>query len=106
MDCKRHWKHRDLKAIDYLRKKGRGCIQKAGRATKEGRPFHIHGEGKVGVCLKSMRTDGRATEQFRTFIKDGMYIAAASPQWVMPEHSSAAVFEKEKEIAIVTGGFR
>ncbi|MEK7691642.1 MAG: translation elongation factor Ts [Bdellovibrionota bacterium] len=108
MDCKKALVETsgDLeKAIDYLRKKGiAAASKKAGRATKEGAVHsYIHGEGKVGVLVEvNCETDFVArTEQFRTFIKDvGMHIAAASPQWVMPEQVPAAVFEKEKEIAI------
>ena len=93
------------KAIDYLRKKGiASAAKKAGRATKEGLVFsYIHGEGKVGVLLEvNCETDFVArTDLFKAMVKDvSMHIAAAAPQWVLPEEVPAAVIAKEKEIFI------
>jgi elongation factor Ts len=93
------------KAIEYLRKKGiASASKKAGRATKEGAvASYIHGEGKVGVLVEiNCETDFVArTEQFRQLMKDvSMHIAAASPQWVVPEEVPAEVIAKEKEIAV------
>lgn len=93
------------KAIDYLRKKGiASAAKKAGRATKEGLVFsYIHGEGKVGVLLEvNCETDFVArTDLFKAMVKDvSMHIAAAAPQWVLPEEVPAEVIAKEKEIFI------
>jgi elongation factor Ts len=108
MDCKKALAESSgnfEKAVEYLRKKGiASAAKKAGRATKEGAvASYIHGEGKVGVLVEiNCETDFVArTEQFRQLMKDvSMHIAAAAPQWVVPEEVPADVIAKEKEIAV------
>src|SRR6202453_1808181 len=108
MDCKKALSETSgdfEKAIEYLRKKGiASAAKKSGRITKEGAVVsYIHGEGKVGVLLEvNCETDFVArTEQFRAFTKDvAMHVAAANPQYVMPEEVPADVVAKEKEIAV------
>ncbi len=108
MDCKKALAESSgnfEKAVEYLRKKGiASAAKKAGRATKEGAvSSYIHGEGKVGVLLEiNCETDFVArTEQFKQLVKDvAMHVAAAAPQWVIPEEVPADILAKEKEIAI------
>ena len=108
MDCKKALAEVNgdfEKAIEWLRKKGiANAAKKAGRATKEGAiGSYIHGEGRIGVMVEiNCETDFVArTDKFKDFVRDvAMHIAAASPQYVVPEEVPASVLDKEKEIAM------
>jgi len=108
MDCKKALTETSgdfEKAIDYLRKKGiASASKKAGRATKEGLiGSYIHAGGKVGVLVEvNCETDFVArTEQFQGFVRDlAMQIAAANPQYVVPEEVPDTVVAREKDIII------
>ncbi|MFN0085022.1 MAG: translation elongation factor Ts [Blastocatellia bacterium] len=91
-------------AIEILRKAGLASAKKReGRIAAEGIVgSYIHMGGKVGVLVEvNCETDFVArSEDFIGFVKDlAMHICASEPQYVSKEEVSAAVVEKEKEIA-------
>jgi elongation factor Ts len=107
MDCKKALAEAGgdfAKAEEVLRKKGlAAAAKKAGRIASEGAvSSYIHMGGKIGVLVEvNCETDFVArTEGFQSLVKDlAMQIAAAAPQYVRREEVSAAVVEKEMEIA-------
>ena len=106
MDCKKALQETggDIeKAIDYLRKQGLAAAAKrVGRETSEGYvASYIHSNGKIGVLVElRSETDFVArNEEFRALGRDlCMQVAAARPQWVVPEDVPDDVLDKEREI--------
>jgi len=106
MDCKKALKECNgdfNKAVEFLRKKGIEVANKrSGRETSQGIVgSYIHMGGKIGVLLEvNCESDFVAkSDNFVNFVKDiSMHIAAASPDWVMPDDIPADVLAKEKEI--------
>lgn len=106
MDCKKALVECDgnaEKAIDYLREKGLArAAKKADRNAKDGRIFsYIHTNAKVGVLVEiDCETDFVAkTADFQQLGHDiAMQIAAAKPEYLVPEDVPADVLEREKKI--------
>lgn len=106
MDCKKALVECDgnaEKAIDYLREKGLArAAKKADRNAKDGRIFsYIHTNAKVGVLVEiDCETDFVAkTADFQQLGHDiAMQIAAAKPEYLVPEDVPADVLEREKAI--------
>jgi elongation factor Ts len=91
------------KAVDYLREKGLAkAAKKAGRTASEGRIFsYIHTTGKIGTLVElNCETDFVArTDEFLTLGHEiAMHIAAANPQYVLPEDVPAEDLQREREI--------
>lgn len=91
------------KAVDYLREKGLAkAAKKAGRTASQGKVFsYIHTTGKIGTLVElNCETDFVArTDEFLTLGHEiAMHIAAANPQYVLPEDVPAEDLQREKEI--------
>jgi elongation factor Ts len=107
MECKKALTEangNEEQAIDILRKAGLASAKKReGRIAAEGMVgSYIHMGGKVGVLVEvNCETDFVArSEDFQQFVKDlAMHICASEPLYVSKDQVSAAVIEKEKEIA-------
>lgn len=87
-----------------LRKQGiASAAKKATRSTKQGViGSYIHAGSQMGVLIEvNCESDFVArTDDFQELVKDlAMQVAAADPQFVRREDVTAAVIEKEKEIA-------
>src|SRR6185503_8077874 len=92
------------KAVDILRERGLASAKKReGRIAAEGIVgSYIHMGGKVGVLVElNCETDFVARgDEFQTLVKDiAMHIAAAEPRFVSRDEVSAAIVDKEREIA-------
>ncbi len=107
MDCKKALEESkgDVdKAVEILRKKGAATAAKrAEREAKEGIiASYIHGN-KIGVLVEvNSETDFVARSgDFQNFARDvAMHVAAANPEYLLPEDVPAKVLEKEKEIEL------
>ncbi|MSV35327.1 MAG: translation elongation factor Ts [Bryobacterales bacterium] len=91
-----------------LRKQGiASASKKATRSTKQGViGNYIHAGAQMGVLIEvNCESDFVArTDDFQQLVKDlAMQVAAADPQFVRREDVTAAVIEKEKEIARARG---
>ncbi|HCL80420.1 MAG TPA: translation elongation factor Ts [Synergistaceae bacterium] len=91
------------KAIDYLREKGLAkAAKKSARTAADGRVFsYIHTNSKIGTLLElNCETDFVAkTDEFQTLGRElCMQIAAAAPQFLVPEDVTADVLDREREI--------
>lgn len=106
LDCKKALEEceNDLeKAVDFLREKGLAkAAKKAGRTASEGIVFsYIHTNGKIGTLVEiNCETDFVArTDEFQQLGKEiAMHIAAAAPQYLMPEDVPEDDLAREKEI--------
>jgi elongation factor Ts len=106
LDCKKalaECNNNVEKAVDYLREKGLAkAAKKAGRTASEGRIFsYIHTTGKIGTLVElNCETDFVArTDEFLTLGHEiAMHIAAANPQYVLPEDVPAEDLQREREI--------
>lgn len=106
LDCKKALAECDgdvRKAADHLREKGLAkAAKKMERTASQGVIFsYIHTTGKIGTLLElNCETDFVArTDEFLSLGHEiAMHIAAASPQYLLPEEVPAEVIEKEKEI--------
>ena len=106
LDCKKalaECNNNVEKAVDYLREKGLAkAAKKAGRTASEGRIFsYIHTTGKIGTLVElNCETDFLArTDEFLTLGHEiAMHIAAANPQYVLPEDVPAEDLQREREI--------
>ena len=91
------------KSIDYLREKGLAkAAKKASRTAADGRVFsYIHTNGKLGALVElNCETDFVAkTDEFQTLGRElCMQVAAAAPQFLVPEDVTADILEREREI--------
>lgn len=91
------------RAIDYLREKGLAkAAKKSARTAADGRVFsYIHTNSKIGTLLElNCETDFVAkTDEFQTLGRElCMQIAAAAPQFLVPEDVTADVLDREREI--------
>ena len=91
------------KAIDYLREKGLAkAAKKSARTAADGRVFsYNHTNSKIGTLLElNCETDFVAkTDEFQTLGRElCMQIAAAAPQFLVPEDVTADVLDREREI--------
>ena len=91
------------KSIDYLREKGLAkAAKKASRTAADGRVFsYIHTNGKLGALVElNCETDFVAkTDEFQTLGRElCMQVAAAAPQFLVPEDVTANILEREREI--------
>lgn len=91
------------RAIDYLREKGLAkAAKKSTRTAADGRVFsYIHTNSKIGTLLElNCETDFVAkTDEFQTLGRElCMQIAAAAPQFLVPEDVTADVLDREREI--------
>ena len=107
LDCRKALQQADgdfEKAVDVLREKGLATAAKrADREASEGVvELYSHGGGRVGVMVEvNCETDFVArSEAFRNFAHEiALQIAAASPQYLVPEDVPEDVLEREREVA-------
>ena len=91
------------KAVDLLRAKGvKIAAGKGDRTTSQGLvEAYIHGEGGLGVLIEvACETDFVArTDTFKALAHDlALQVAAASPQYISPEHVPAEIVAREKAV--------
>ncbi|NLM70466.1 MAG: translation elongation factor Ts [Synergistaceae bacterium] len=91
------------KAIDYLREKGLAkAAKKSSRTASDGRIFsYIHTNGKLGALIElNCETDFVAkTDEFQSLGHElCMQVAAAAPQFLVPEDVTSDVLDREREI--------
>ena len=91
------------KAIDFLREKGLAkAAKKASRTAADGRVFsYIHTNGKLGALVElNCETDFVAkTDEFQELGHElCMQVAAAAPQYLVPEDVTSTELEREREI--------
>ena len=106
LDCKKALTECDgdvKKATDHLREKGLArAAKKLERTASQGLIFsYIHTTGKIGTLVElNCETDFVArTDEFLSLGHEiAMHVAAASPQYLLPEEVPAEVLEREKEV--------
>ncbi len=91
------------KAVKILRERGVKVAQsKSGRTASQGLvESYIHAGGKVGALVEvACETDFVArTDKFKALVHDiAMQVAAANPQYLVPENIPEKVLEQEKDI--------
>jgi len=105
LDCKKALEEADgdmEKAIETLRKKGLAIAAgKTDREANEGLvEAYVHAGGRLGVLLElNCETDFVArTDDFRELAHDlAMQVAAANPQYLIPEDIPPEVLERERQ---------
>ena len=107
LDCRKALETADgdyEKAVDILREKGLATAAKrADREVNEGVvELYSHGGGRVGVMVEvNCETDFVArSEGFRNFAHEvALQVAAAAPQYMIPDDVPEDVLEREREVA-------